>query len=378
MPTLTRQALYDLVWARPMRTVAAELGLSDVGLKKACARADIPVPHRGYWARLAANKAVHQTPLPPRGPGMPEIAFGETHRAYRWPPDPEAELAEPEPVEPVFEETLDSVEARIRKIVGKVSAQPLTNPHPQLRRLIDKDAERVRKYAASNYSWDKPLFDSPFEQRRLRILNTLFWAFTRVSGKPSLSGQVARDTTVGFGGGYIQFKLDHPSAKTNRWDEAQVHGGKIDTLRLEIPALAKEVGHKNVWSDGEGSKLESQLTDIAVMFVLAAEVQYRSGALHSYKYRLESREKARKEVIRLREEAERKERERLIELERQRRERLLGYARDYRAAEDIRAFTSIVATKLEGNEVQQWVGWAREVADRLDPLADLSFMARRE
>ncbi|KAF0183381.1 MAG: hypothetical protein IV086_17995 [Hyphomonadaceae bacterium] len=110
MPTLTRRALYDLVWEKPVRTVAGELGLSDVGLKKVCTRFDIPVPHRGYWAKLAAGQRVHRSPLPPRGPGMPDLAFGETQRSYRWPPDPEAELAEPEPVEPVFEETLDAVE----------------------------------------------------------------------------------------------------------------------------------------------------------------------------------------------------------------------------------------------------------------------------
>lgn len=39
----TRQELYDLVWAEPMKTVSARFGLSDVGLAKACRRADIPL-----------------------------------------------------------------------------------------------------------------------------------------------------------------------------------------------------------------------------------------------------------------------------------------------------------------------------------------------
>lgn len=377
MPTLTRQALYDLVWAKPVRTVAGELGLSDVGLKKTCARFDIPVPHRGYWARLAAGQRVHQTPLPPRGPGMPELAFGDTHNSYRWPPDPAAELAEPEPVEPVFEEPLDVVEARIRKTVGKVSsAQTLADPHPQLRRLVAKDAERRTKHAASGYSWDTPLFDAPFEQRRLRIINSLFWALTRVGAKPSLSGQAARGTSVGVGSQHVHFQIDHPSAKRSRWNEEQVHGGKVDTLRLEIPTLAKEEGRISAWCDVEGKRLESQLTEILVMLHLAAEVQYRNGALHSYKYKLESREKARVELIRLREEAERKERERLAELERQRRERLLGYARDHRAAEDIRAFMAIVEAKAgPQRDVREWIAWSRAVADRLDPLSDMAFLA---
>ena len=44
---LTRQDLYDRVWTRAMRTVAPELGVSDVGLKKLCKRLDIPTPPLG-------------------------------------------------------------------------------------------------------------------------------------------------------------------------------------------------------------------------------------------------------------------------------------------------------------------------------------------
>lgn len=43
MPIFTRKALYDLVWTKPVRTVAGELELSDVGLKKICTRFDIPI-----------------------------------------------------------------------------------------------------------------------------------------------------------------------------------------------------------------------------------------------------------------------------------------------------------------------------------------------
>jgi hypothetical protein len=60
--TFTRQALYDRVWTEPMRTIAAELGVSDVGLAKACRTAGVPTPPRGWWARKQFGK-----PLPPRG-----------------------------------------------------------------------------------------------------------------------------------------------------------------------------------------------------------------------------------------------------------------------------------------------------------------------
>ncbi|THD65961.1 hypothetical protein [Phenylobacterium sp.] len=69
MTTLTREALYTLVWAEPVRKVAAKLGMSDVAFKKYCVRGGVPVPERGYWAKLAAGKRVTQIPLPHRDPG---------------------------------------------------------------------------------------------------------------------------------------------------------------------------------------------------------------------------------------------------------------------------------------------------------------------
>ena len=65
----TREFPYRLVWESPVLEVAKRLGESDVGLAKACRRARIPVPTRGYWAKLAAGKWVgpppdHAAPAP--------------------------------------------------------------------------------------------------------------------------------------------------------------------------------------------------------------------------------------------------------------------------------------------------------------------------
>lgn len=61
---LKRTALHALVWSKPMTHLAKELGISDVGLAKACRRHGVPVPPRGYWAQLAAGKALPKTLLP--------------------------------------------------------------------------------------------------------------------------------------------------------------------------------------------------------------------------------------------------------------------------------------------------------------------------
>lgn len=58
---LTRKALYDLVWSKPMTTLAVEFGISDVGLAKICDRHRVPTPQRGYWAKIAAGQSVKKT-----------------------------------------------------------------------------------------------------------------------------------------------------------------------------------------------------------------------------------------------------------------------------------------------------------------------------
>jgi hypothetical protein len=60
---ITRRGLYEKVWNEPIVRVARILGLSGRGLGKLCARHDIPVPPRGWWARKRHGKLVRQTPL---------------------------------------------------------------------------------------------------------------------------------------------------------------------------------------------------------------------------------------------------------------------------------------------------------------------------
>lgn len=64
-----RQKLFDEVWTTPVTKLAKAYGLSDVGLRKICVALDVPLPPRGYWARLAAGKtipkpALHKTTRP--------------------------------------------------------------------------------------------------------------------------------------------------------------------------------------------------------------------------------------------------------------------------------------------------------------------------
>jgi hypothetical protein len=47
--TWNRQELYEKVWQFPLRKLATEYGISDVGLAKVCRKLDIPLPGLGHW-----------------------------------------------------------------------------------------------------------------------------------------------------------------------------------------------------------------------------------------------------------------------------------------------------------------------------------------
>ena len=82
---LTRQQLYDRVWAAPMSQVAAEFGLSGGGLAKICDRLLIPYPPRGHWARAKSGRAAERPPLPASAEPADALALtaGERSRTRR-------------------------------------------------------------------------------------------------------------------------------------------------------------------------------------------------------------------------------------------------------------------------------------------------------
>ena len=52
---VTRRAMYELVWSKPMSKVALDFEISDVALKKIHKRHRVVTPPRGYWAKRAAG-----------------------------------------------------------------------------------------------------------------------------------------------------------------------------------------------------------------------------------------------------------------------------------------------------------------------------------
>lgn len=371
--TFTRKELYELVWSEPMKTLSSQFNISDVGLSKACRRYDIPVPERGYWAKLRAGKKVHQRLLPLRGPGMSdEVTIGAGHDWHYRQGLTERQILEATPSPPKFDRDLDEIVREVRSRVSRVSVpKVMDRPHRLIAKLLETDEEKRRKAATERFvfSWHQPQFDSPFERRRLRLINAIFTALERLGMKPSVRGREARELSVQVNDQNVSFSVDDANAKVTHYhhdyERCRNPSGRMKVV-ISVRQMADGIRHS--WEDTKDDLVEKFAADIVLELIVTAERQLRDSAQHHYEWMIKRKAELVEEIRRRKEEAERKERERLVRLERERVERLLADADALRRARDIRDYVEQVKALSGSEQVQHWADWALAQADRIDPV----------
>lgn len=369
----TRQELYDLVWSQPTRTVAANIGISDVALAKHCKKADIPVPNRGYWARKQAGKPTIQITLPPRFPGAADRIGGSARNGYYWGSDWAEKFQDVAiPPVPTFDEEMSSVEERARKLVGKVHCGRKFEPaHPFVAKLLGYDEERRKEFAKWRSDYYAPKYDAGIERRRLLIINALFLAAVRLGCRPSMStsrySQDAgseRNLSITIGRSHVCFAIE--PLKSRKED-------KGERLRLTIGMARDRANASQLWEDGDVGGLEGQLTEVLVEMLLSAEASYRNDLVRNREWIIDRKAESEAELKRRKDEAERKARELQEKLERERIGRLLSQAKALNRASQIRTYVESVRLRaaempITQNDFEKWATWAQNEADRIDPV----------
>jgi len=77
--SLTREALYELVWSEPMLKVAARFGVSSSYMARVCTLLYVPRPERGYYLAYQVVRDSITTVLKNENPGA---VVDDTHRAW--------------------------------------------------------------------------------------------------------------------------------------------------------------------------------------------------------------------------------------------------------------------------------------------------------
>lgn len=349
----TRAELYAMVWAEPIRTIAARLGVSDVGLTKACKRSDIPTPERGYWAKLAHGKKVRQPPLPKR-PDLPE-------RVVVAPQAPKPQ--QPAAAKAVLETT---------KAPELAVPDDLRGAHPAVRQWAEDNAQRWKDYRRNGWGvYGLVDLKLPLQQRRLRLYSALFKGLAKAGLTVEPAGDPEGWSQVVEGGEKVEFRIylrqtqsRRPLTAEERKDPWLRDRGSVFE-RAEAGDLILKI---NSWT-GAGlptefreakTPLDEQLGQVVVTLKawLAYEIE---------------REQERQADRRRREEAEalRARRAAYTRAQEERREKLLGEAKRWRRAAEIRAMVAAAEAGPQASSegFSAWRDWALAEAKALDPVA---------
>lgn len=379
---ISREGLYRAVWSEPIKTMAVRLGISDVALAKTCRKHDIPIPPRGHWAKVQSGKRVFRPVLPARGLGMPELLHAG--RSRHWHQGIcDADLIDAEiPPPPEFPEPIADLLARVTKLVGKVAmVRDLHAPHGLIAGLLRREEEQRKKYS---YRADRPLFASPFEQRRLRMLSSIFIALGRCGMRGTLSGNDPSDFGAYVGEQHVAFHLDHPKQQGRSGyrytDDLKRPASERLVLRISFSS-DKVQGVRTEWLDQPGDLVESHLSEVVVNLIVLGEMRYRLGEQHRYDWLVSRKAYLIEEARRRHEEEVRQAREKRIRAEKARVDRLLGEASALRQARDIRAYVEEVRA-ISANagaetgfaELDVWSAWALAQAARIDPVLSGAYL----
>ncbi len=369
---VSREALYEEVWRAPMTIVAPRYGLSDVGLMKICKKLRIPVPGRGYWAKLKAGRPTRTLPLPP-------LAVGA-----RTPPGPIPLSEQGAALRAQVQDAL----LQTRQCQPAISVpSELVDPHP----LVRAAAARLRQ----RNGWDHPagVRTAPKEvldiqvtksclDRALRLMDTLLKAL-EPSGFTARVDTEKGETLLVGGGTTLSISIVEQIARTTHTPtrkEVQARNRYYDSLRRgvreEHPDISQFDWHatgrltltvggwpSRRWNDTERSLIDTRLRGIVAAIIglveekraKETEEERHKRAYHEALACYEAQAHARNE-----------ERRKLSALFR-------DVGRLHRAIR-IREFIAAVEDRARKDgeltlEKLQWIAWASAKADWIDPLA---------
>ena len=339
--TLDRDQLYGEVWSEAMTKVAKRHGISDVALAKICRRMNVPVPERGYWARVAAGQKLSQPPLPSRAQDVPQTVQVDPGRGRPWASEMKTVDRSPTPVPDVLSSphrlTLQlqkSFSLRRPDSYGRVGSsredidvKVAPSSIPRVLLFIDAFVK-----AAEDRGYSFALPETQYDQgleimiQRQRVKFTVFEEATRVISK----GTRSAPTKVEF----------HPS-------------GRFAFRIREHLSIRSEP----TFSDRSKESLESQLGIILHgLRTAAVELAERTERLDR-----------KKEVEQKRADNHRRAEAQLSKLD----EDLDNWSK----AEALQRFIAHVELKLESESsidvvyADRWLQWARMAATNLDPTS---------
>ena len=368
---LTREELYAQVWAEPMTKLARRYGLSDRGLAKTCDRMGIPVPGRGYWAKVHSGRVPPQAKLPKIKAGQNAVVV-LNKRGH------------------ILEETkeLQEVAGHIESVMDPENQllvpDELVDPLP----LVEKTAKSLRGAGADDHGMVRPRAKRCLDvrvgkesiDRVARIMDTLIKALDARDIELVHTEDKEWGTQLVVDGEALGFRLEE-KARREKYIPTPAEQKELDKdswYRYRLPddkffpsgdlSLKLDTGYssglRSTWADGKQQRVEKCLNKfIAEAYKLAAHI--KAERIERERQQREWAEQERREEI-LRQQ---------IEQEQKRLDKFTEQAKAWQEAQQLRAYIEAVRSAgyyplraiTDGRDINEWCLWAKEQADRLDP-----------
>lgn len=370
-----RNTLYEEVWAEPVKIVAERYGLSDVGLAKLCRKLEIPVPSRGYWAKVKAGRIMRKVPLKPlSSSALPRPG--------------------PTPLSPEQREKRAAIKQTVSKVTEvrpKLEVPPsLLAPHPLVR------AAEKRLKQREGWGSETGLRSAPKEvlnldvsraslDRALRLVDTLLKALEVASVAVQIDHDKGK-TVLHSNGTQVDLAItekvtrtQHVLTLTEKRARDRYHSSFRSGIRAEYPHIPRfdyhATGRLTIsvrgwparnWNDTPHTSLDDRMNEVVSGVVaLIEEVRAREAEM--------ARKAEERRLAQVRYENDMRRREN----ERKRLGALRREAACFRRARELRDYIAAVedAARRAGElspERLEWIDWARAKADWIDPLNRIS------
>jgi hypothetical protein len=347
---IARTDLFERVWTTPLIKLAAEFGVSDVALAKACRRHHIPKPPMGHWTRVEYGRGTPKPALPP-APHGEVVRFSQeqsrVQKAAKLPP-PRLGVAVPVPVSA-------SVAPRQTAPFALATAAYLRKARPTPVGLV---------FSGGAAHYDCKLGPASIE-RAQGLLSALEEALPKVGGQVK-RGAEGEPLALDFEGQRVRFAITERSTSTEL--PLNPKRGGLYVLKEYSYRLTGELkiaidgyfdGRKS-WADGVHSKLEAKLPEVLEGLV-AAGTALRNRAREQEEQRKQWAQQAR----------EREEREAQLRRRAQFREAFAveagGWRRHQESAAYLAHLKEQVAADLLPQISQEWLQLAQQAVGDLDP-----------
>jgi hypothetical protein len=376
---ISREALYELVWSKPMTSVAKDLGISDVMLGKMCKEQLVPKPPRGYWANLGSDKkrAVYVKPKLPdlfqkkndfNQWVLDDYKLRESLRTDKFDPD---DLNDPvrEPPSPFTETLLEFRERMVRVMPVLPNMEAFKVMNPLIRTINEADLQLKEAHKKDRWA-PSPQFRTLQGRQQLRLFNVFVSCFQVLGFEPSVRGRK-----------YLVFSarvFDQPkkfNVFLKHYSPSAAEMRRFKTTKRTTYCFAwteddEEVTRGKNYYEFEELSAESVKT-VVLDLLVKREEGYRRSVFFDYSYNV----RVRKEAI----EMKQRRAEKLIELKEQSKVKLIETRTNLlrqaiermQYADQIRKLINAVKEKASNQvvskELDHWVAWAVEQADAIDP-----------